>query len=83
LLGLLGGKPRLEEGDGFLLDLARGGLHPVDHSDSRYQYRLEEDLGVANVELTADDLAEIERNASAITIEGERYPPQLMATTGR
>jgi hypothetical protein len=28
LLGLLGGKPRLEEGDGFLLDLARRGLHP-------------------------------------------------------
>jgi aryl-alcohol dehydrogenase-like predicted oxidoreductase len=46
-------------------------------------YRLEENLGAANVELTADDLAEIERNASAITVEGERYPPQLMATTGR
>jgi aryl-alcohol dehydrogenase-like predicted oxidoreductase len=46
-------------------------------------YRLEENLGAANVELTADDLAEIERNASAITVQGERYPPQLMATTGR
>jgi aryl-alcohol dehydrogenase-like predicted oxidoreductase len=46
-------------------------------------YRLEENLRAANVELTADDLAEIERNASAITVQGERYPPQLMATTGR
>ena len=46
-------------------------------------HRLEENLGAANVELTADDLAEIERAASAITVEGERYPAQLMTTTGR
>jgi aryl-alcohol dehydrogenase-like predicted oxidoreductase len=46
-------------------------------------YRLEENLGAANVELTADDLAEIERDASSITVQGERYPPQMMATTGR
>jgi aryl-alcohol dehydrogenase-like predicted oxidoreductase len=46
-------------------------------------HRLEENLGAANVQLTADDLAEIQRAASAIKIEGERYPEQLMATTGR
>jgi aryl-alcohol dehydrogenase-like predicted oxidoreductase len=46
-------------------------------------HRLEENLGAADVALTADDLAEIQRAASAITIEGERYPAQLMATTGR
>ena len=45
-------------------------------------HRLEENLGAADVELTADDLAEIERAASAIQVEGERYPEQLMATTG-
>jgi aryl-alcohol dehydrogenase-like predicted oxidoreductase len=45
--------------------------------------RLEENLGATDVELTADDLAEIEQAAAAIKIEGERYPPQLMATTGR
>jgi aryl-alcohol dehydrogenase-like predicted oxidoreductase len=45
--------------------------------------RLEENLGAANVELTVADLAEIERAASAITVKGERYPEQLMATTGR
>jgi hypothetical protein len=45
--------------------------------------RLEENLGAANVHLTADDLAEIERAASAIPTEGERYPEQLLATTGR
>jgi aryl-alcohol dehydrogenase-like predicted oxidoreductase len=46
-------------------------------------YRLEENLGGAGVDLSADDLAEIKRAASAITVEGERYPLQLMATTGR
>ena len=45
-------------------------------------HRLEENLGAADVELTARDLAEIERAASAIQVEGERYPEQLMATTG-
>ena len=46
-------------------------------------HRLEENLGAANVELTADNLAEIERAAAAITVEGERYPAHLLATTGR
>lgn len=45
--------------------------------------RLEENLGAANVELTAADLAEIRKALSEIDIEGERYPEQLMATTGR
>jgi aryl-alcohol dehydrogenase-like predicted oxidoreductase len=46
-------------------------------------HRLEENLGAADVELTGDDLAEIERAASAITVQGARYPEQLEATTGR
>jgi aryl-alcohol dehydrogenase-like predicted oxidoreductase len=46
-------------------------------------HRLEENLGAANVELTADNLAEIERAAAEITVEGERYPAHLLATTGR
>ena len=46
-------------------------------------HRLEENLGAANIELTADDLAEIERAAAAIHVEGERYPEHLMKTTGR
>ena len=44
-------------------------------------HRLEENLGSAKVVLTTDDLAEIERAAAEITIEGERYPAQLLATT--
>jgi aryl-alcohol dehydrogenase-like predicted oxidoreductase len=46
-------------------------------------HRLEENLGAANIALDADDLAEIERAATAITIEGERYPERLMAMVGR
>ena len=45
--------------------------------------RLEENLGAANVNLTSADLDEIERTASAIQVEGERYPAHLMATTGQ
>ncbi|MGJ4893652.1 MULTISPECIES: aldo/keto reductase [unclassified Bradyrhizobium] len=46
-------------------------------------HRLDENLKAADVELTADDLAQMEQAAVAIKVEGERYPPHLMATTGR
>lgn len=46
-------------------------------------HRLEENLGAADVVLTAEDLAEIERSAAQIDVEGERYPAHLMATVGR
>jgi aryl-alcohol dehydrogenase-like predicted oxidoreductase len=46
-------------------------------------HRLEENLAAANIELTAGDLAEIERAAAQIHIEGARYPEHLMSTTGR
>jgi aryl-alcohol dehydrogenase-like predicted oxidoreductase len=45
--------------------------------------RLEENIGAASVELTADDLRRIDGAASAITIEGERYPERLERMTGR
>lgn len=45
-------------------------------------HRLEENLGAVEVELTAADLADIERAAAEIRIEGERYPEQLLKTTG-
>jgi aryl-alcohol dehydrogenase-like predicted oxidoreductase len=37
-------------------------------------HRLEENLGAATVELTSDDLQEIESAASEITVQGARYP---------
>lgn len=45
-------------------------------------HRLEENLGAAEIELTAEDLSEIEAAASAIPIEGDRYPEQMMKATG-
>jgi len=44
--------------------------------------RLEENLGGAKLELTADDLDEIEKAASKITIDGARYPEQLQKLVG-
>src|SRR6202023_2583201 len=46
-------------------------------------HRLEENLGAANVEQAGGDLAEVERAASVITVQGARYPEWLEATTGR
>jgi len=45
--------------------------------------RLEENLGAASVELTANDLGEIENAASKITVEGARYPEQIERMTNR
>jgi len=45
--------------------------------------RLEENIGATEVELTTHDVAEIERAAAEIEIEGERYPAHLMKTVGR
>jgi aryl-alcohol dehydrogenase-like predicted oxidoreductase len=45
--------------------------------------RLEENIGAVSVELTSDDLREIESAASQIRIEGARYPEQLQRMTGR
>ncbi len=45
--------------------------------------RLEENIGAVNIELTADDLHEINKAASKITVQGDRYPEQLEKMTGR
>ncbi|MBS1523392.1 MAG: aldo/keto reductase [Bacteroidetes bacterium] len=46
-------------------------------------HRLEENLGAADVTLTTDDLRKIEEAASAITIEGARYPQHLQQRVGK
>ncbi len=45
--------------------------------------RLEENIGAASVELTAEDLREIQEAASKIKVEGDRYPKHLEAMTGK
>jgi len=46
-------------------------------------HRLEENIGAADVRLTADDLRRIDETASQIEPAGDRYGPALMATVGR
>jgi aryl-alcohol dehydrogenase-like predicted oxidoreductase len=46
-------------------------------------HRLDENIGAVSVELTADDLRDIESAASKIAVQGARYPEQLERMTGR
>lgn len=50
---------------------------------SRKLERLDENIGALAVELTADDLREIESAISKITVQGDRYPKELAKQTGR
>jgi aryl-alcohol dehydrogenase-like predicted oxidoreductase len=45
--------------------------------------RLEENIGAASIELTSDDLHEIDRAASKIKVQGARYPEHLEQLAGR
>ncbi len=45
-------------------------------------HRLEENIGAVSVELTADDLREIDNAAAAIEVQGARYPEELERRTG-
>ena len=46
-------------------------------------HRLDENIGALLVELTSDDLREIDGASSKITVEGARYPENLEQMTGR
>jgi aryl-alcohol dehydrogenase-like predicted oxidoreductase len=47
------------------------------------RHRLDENLGAASVQLTTDDLREIDRQASQIEVHGARYPEHLQKMVGR
>lgn len=46
-------------------------------------HRLEENLGAAEISLSADDLRLIEQAFSTLKVSGDRYPAQLAARSGR
>src|SRR5579864_4422620 len=46
-------------------------------------HRLEENIGAAAVELTPEDLRQIESAASKIAVQGARYPEELQKLVGR
>jgi aryl-alcohol dehydrogenase-like predicted oxidoreductase len=50
---------------------------------TRKLHRLEENLGAADLELSAEDLAEITSVSDAVDIQGARYPEHLERLTGR
>jgi len=45
--------------------------------------RLQENIGAVSVELTSDDLREIDSAAAKIEVQGARYPEELERMTGR
>src|SRR5689334_17054238 len=47
------------------------------------RHRLEENRGAANIELTTNDLREIERSASQISVQGARLPESILRMTSR
>jgi aryl-alcohol dehydrogenase-like predicted oxidoreductase len=46
-------------------------------------HRLEENLGAVNVQLTPDDLRQIDNASAKITVEGERYPEHIQKLVNR
>jgi aryl-alcohol dehydrogenase-like predicted oxidoreductase len=46
-------------------------------------HRLEENLGAVNVQLSPDDLRQLETAASKIPVQGARYPEELQKLVGR
>jgi aryl-alcohol dehydrogenase-like predicted oxidoreductase len=47
------------------------------------RHRLAENLGAASIQLTGDELREIDRAAAQIEVHGARYPEHLMKMVGR
>jgi len=45
--------------------------------------RLEENIGAVDIQLTSDDLRDIESASSKITVQGARYPEHIEQMTGR
>ena len=50
---------------------------------SRKLERLDENIGALDIELTSEDLSEIESALSKITVQGARYPQDIAKLTGR
>ncbi|HUK02422.1 MAG TPA: aldo/keto reductase [Steroidobacteraceae bacterium] len=46
-------------------------------------HRLKENVGAAAIEVTAEDLRQIDDALAGIKVQGERYPPQLAARVGK
>lgn len=47
------------------------------------RHRLEENLGAASIELTSDDLRELDELTARVAVHGDRYPEHLQKLSGR
>ena len=56
-------------------------ISPIPGTTKRH--RLEENIGSTAIQLTPDDLRDIDRAASEITVHGARYPEHLQRMVGR
>ena len=54
-----------------------------EHTISQYVTTTDENIGAVNVELTPDDLHELEEAAAKIQIQGARLPEAVLKLTGR
>ena len=54
----------------------------IAHCGTTKVSRLEENVGAVAVELTSDDLREIDRALSKVKVQGARYPEALEKRTG-
>jgi hypothetical protein len=61
------------------------GTEALDCANTRHDEvaRLEENLGAVNVELTTDDLRDIEKGASGIEVKGARLPETVLKYSNR
>ena len=76
LINLLSSIARKEEGVPCL-DCARMAAGPESDPGTTKLHRLEENIGAVPVELTLDDLRDIDTATSKIAVEGARYPEKL------
>ena len=64
-------------GDVALAWLLSRGEHIVPIPGTRRLERLDENLGAADVDLSAGDLAELDRVSTEVRVQGERYPEAM------
>ena len=86
LVGLLGGIAKRKGATPAQIALAwllaqKPWIVPIPGTTKRH--RLEENIGATAIELTSDDLREIDDAASRVTVHGARYPEHLERITGR
>lgn len=55
---------------------------PHDQRDCQ-RHRLQENVGAYKVELSAGEIADIATALDALSVTGDRYPPEMMKTVGR